>query len=147
MEKLTKQVLAAFDGNDVLELFIPTNQKQLSEYAAQVININGMMAPSPGRPAFPAPVLPTEDQPTRIKADMDWLHACSTMGVPVDPMAMQRVQQDVAQRMEILKQQNPDAHKQIGQMIQQAEQSAMQPQPQNGQQMQIPERNGNIQSV
>lgn len=140
-EPITQELLNAYDGRMAQKAFVPTNQKGADEYEAQVMEINSVLAPAPGRPAFPATVKPSQDQPSRIKAIIDWLHACSQMKTPVDPVAAQRVQQNLAQRLQILEKQNPAAAKQIKQMLMQMEQSQAQGggQPQQGQ---PPQSNG-----
>lgn len=130
MEFLTKRALQACDGRLALKAFIPTNMKGAEEYEDEVIEISAMLAPPPGRPSFPAAVKPSEDHATRLKADIDWLHACSVQRVPVDMMARQRVQEHMAQHFQFLKQQNPQAARELQMMLQQMEQAGMQPQQQ-----------------
>lgn len=125
MEVLTKEALTAWDGRIALKAFVPSNLKGADEYVSEVIEINAMLAPAPGRPSFPAPVKPSEDHATRIKADIDWLMACAQLKVPVDPMAKMRVQQHMAQHFQYLQQQNPDAANQLRAMLQQMEQASM----------------------
>ncbi len=122
MEVLTKAALNAFDGRVALKAFVPQDQQGADEYRQQIIEINSLLAPAPGRPAFPDPVKPSQNQVVRIKAIMDWMHAAGVMGTPVDPMAKQRLQQNLAMRLEMLKKQNPAAAKQVQAMIQQMEQ-------------------------
>lgn len=142
-EILTKRALNAYDGRVAMKAFVPTNMKGASEYEDEAMEINSLLAPPPGRPSFPATVKPNEDHPSRIKAIIDWIHACGQMRTPVDPQARQRVQQHLAQHIQMLKQQNPAAAKQIEQMVSQMEQSPT-PGQGNGQSMQPPQRNGSM---
>lgn len=136
MEVLTQKALRAYDGRVALKAFVPTNIKGASEYEDEAMEINSLLAPPPGRPAFPASVKPSEDHPSRIKAIIDWMHACGAMRTPVDPMARQRVQQHLMQHLQMLKQQNPAAAKQIEQQLMQMERAGSQPQqPSNVSQM------------
>lgn len=131
-EPLTKEALMAWDGPLALKAFIPTNLKGAGEYADQVIEINALLAPAAGRPSFPAPVKPDQDQAARIKATIDWLKACHDKEVPVDPDQKQRVVEQMAVRFQFLKQQNPDAAKQLQMMLAQMEQAATMGQPPGG---------------
>lgn len=128
IEVLTKRALAARDGRLAKTAFVPTNQKGASEYEDEVIEINGLMAPPPGRPSFPAVVKPGEDHASRLKACVDWLHACGQMQTPVDPVARQRVQEHMALHWQYLKQTQPEAAKQlVAQLAQMEQQAAQQP--------------------
>jgi hypothetical protein len=137
MEVLTQAALNAYDGRIALKAFTPTNMKGASEYedqAMEILLLNAM-------PPFPVTVDPKQDQPSRIKCIIDWMHAAGKLGVPVNPLGKQRVHQNLVQRLQILKQQNPAAAKQIEQQLMQMEQQPMggAPPQQNGQ----PPVNGN----
>lgn len=121
-----QRAMRAVDGQAALQGFKGNGMKQADEYEAQASEILLLTA----TPPFPVQPQPSQDQPTRIKCIIDWLHAAQTLGVPVDPHARQRVQQNLAARLQILEKQNPAAAKQIKQMLTQLEQSSAQPQPQ-----------------
>jgi hypothetical protein len=125
-EYMTKKALQALDGRTALKGFAPSNLKGASEYEDEIIEINSLMAPGSGKPAFPAVVKPSEDHPSRIKALVDWLHAAGQMQTPVDDAGRQRIQQHLSEHVAMLEQQNPAAAKQIKQMLQSME--APQPQ-------------------
>lgn len=116
-EVLTQEALMAYDGRIALKAFVPTNIKGASEYEDEAVEINSLLAPGSGKPAFPAQAKPNEDHPSRIKAILDWLHAAGALRTPVDPVAMQRVHQHLAQHLQFLKQQNPKAAQQLIQQI------------------------------
>ncbi len=128
MEVLTRQALTDYNGKLAIEAFVPTNQKGMDEYNDQVMLINSMMAPLSGKPSMPVQAKPNSDHASRIKATIDWIHACGAIKTPVDPVARQRVQQNLMQHVELLKQQNPKAGKEIAQMLQQMEQPQQQAQ-------------------
>lgn len=126
-EVMTRRALQAFDGRLALQAFVPSNLKGADEYEDEVVEINSLLAPGAGKPPFPATVKPSEDHPSRIKAIIDWLHACGKLATPVDPNARQRVQEHLAQHIQMLEQMNPAAAKQIKQMLGQLEQPANAP--------------------
>jgi hypothetical protein len=129
MEPITREALAAWDGRMVQKAFVPANLKGKKEAEDEVQEINSLLAPPPGRPSFPASVEPGEDHVARTQAIIQWLEACMHMNTPVDPIARQRVQQHLAEHLQILQQQNPAAAKQVKAMLAQFEQqSAQQPQ-------------------
>jgi hypothetical protein len=68
---------------------------------------------------YPAPVKPGEDQEARIPIILGKLEQLGAQGAPVDPQAQQLIMQHLAQRMELLKQVNPDAHRQFEAAIRQ----------------------------
>lgn len=129
MEPLTKRALMTWDSRLALQAFVPTNEKGANEYQDQAVLIGSCLAASP---PFPVKVKPQDDHISRIKCNLDWIHAAGQLGVPHDPMASQRIQQNTAQHIAFLKQQNPAAAKQVIQMIQQLEQASGQPGGQNG---------------
>lgn len=127
MEPFTKRALNAFDGRLALKAFIPTNLKGASEYEDEALIISSLICPGSGKPSFPATVKPNEDQPSRIKAIIDWIHAAGVKGTPIDPQSKSVLHERLAQRIAILAKQNPAAAKQIQQSL-----GAMENAPQGG---------------
>lgn len=119
-EVMTKKALNAFDSRLALQAFVPTNEKGASEYQDQAVLIGACLAASP---PFPVTVKPSDDHLSRIKCNLEWIHAAGKISTPHDPLASQRIQQNTAQHIAFLKQQNPAAAKQVIQMIQQLEQT------------------------
>lgn len=117
MEVLTKAALNAYDGRVAQKAFVPKNMKGASEYEDQAMEILLLTGPVP----FPVTVQPQQDQPSRIKCIIDWMMAAQKLKIPVNPAGRQRVHQNLAQRIQILKQQNPAAAKQIEQQLGQME--------------------------
>lgn len=118
LEVLTKAALNAFDGRVALKAFVPTNMKGASEYEDQAMEILLLTADVP----FPVTVQPSQDQPSRIKCIVDWMQAANKMNIPVSPGGKMRVHQNLAQRIQILQQQNPSAASQIKKQLMQLEQ-------------------------
>lgn len=125
-DELAKDVLSADDARLVKRLLIPGDAKQQSESYQEAVDIGVMMI------GYHAPVLPNQDHPTRIMVLLGYLQKQEQTGAPIEPVAMQRLQQHLAQHIEMLKQTQPDVAKQVIAQIQQLEQQAMQAkQPQN----------------
>lgn len=127
-EVLTKEALNAYDGRIALKAFVPTNIKGASEYEDQAMEILLLTA----EPPFPVKVQPQQDQVSRIKCILDWMHAAGVTGKPVSPAGRALIQQNLAQRMQILKQQNPNTFHQLMPLIAQAEKQPVQPMRQGG---------------
>ena len=126
-----ERAMRSVDGQAANQGFKGTGGKQADEYEAQASEILLLTA----TPPFPVQPQPQQDQPTRIKCIIDWLHAAQSLGVPVNEHAKQRVHQNLAARMQILQQQNPAAAAQIKQMLMQLEKGAAQPAAQQPQQI------------
>lgn len=126
MEVLTKDSLNAYDGTMALKAFVPTNLKGANEYEDEALIISSLIVPGSGKPSFPATVKPNEDQPSRIKAIVDWMHAAGVKGTPIDPQSKTILQQRLVQRLQILQQQQPQAAAQIKQSLQNMEQQPVQ---------------------
>ena len=124
-EMLSKRLLECFDGRMAIEAFIPTSLKGATEYEAAVIEINSMICPGSGKPSFPPPVKPEQDHATRLKACTDWIHAAGLVRTPMEPQAKNNLHQYMAQHMQMLQQQNPDAARQVMAIIQQVESAQM----------------------
>ncbi|MDE2020035.1 MAG: hypothetical protein KGJ13_06855 [Patescibacteria group bacterium] len=144
MEELTKEALQADDPRLALKAFIPTNQKANSEAEQEAIDILVL------KEGYPAAVMPGEDHATRIMVDLGWLMKQGEQGKPVDPVAIQRVQQHMAVHFQYLKKTDPAAAKQVAMKIAQAESQPMAPQPQpsappNGGPAPLPNSSGSAQ--
>jgi hypothetical protein len=126
-EPIWKEVLAAYGDGMVLKAFVPTNLKGANEYEDQAEKINSLLVPGSGKPPFPITVKPTDDHLSRIKCNVDWIHAAGKLRTPVDPMAKQSIQKNIADHIQMLEKQNPAAAKQIKQMLQQMEMAGQQP--------------------
>lgn len=114
-DELAKDVLAADDARLVGRMLIPSNQRQMTEAYQAAVDISVMLT------GYPAPVLPDQDHATRILTMAAYLHKQALMGAPADPTAIQRIQQNMAQRMEYLRKMQPEAAKAVIQQIQQME--------------------------
>ena len=109
-------------GGQARQGFKGTGMKAADEAEAQASEIQLLIA----TPPFPVKVQPQQDQLTRIQTILQWLQAAHGLGVPVNPQGKALVMQNLAQRMQILQQQNPAAHKQVAQLVQQMEQMSQQ---------------------
>jgi hypothetical protein len=107
MEELTKEALNADDPRLALKAFIPSNQKANSEAEDEAVEILVLQE------GYPAAVMPGEDHATRILVDLGWLQKQNQAGVPVDPVARQRVQEHMFVHYQWLKKTDPDAAKQL----------------------------------
>jgi len=96
---------------------VPTNLKGADEYEDQAAKINSLLVPGSGKPPFPVKVKPTDDHLSRIKANIDWMHAAGKIGVPLDPAGAWAIQQNTAEHVQMLAKQNPAAAKEIKQML------------------------------
>lgn len=114
-EELVNENLNADDPLIAKKLFIPGNLKAASEAEDEAMEICIM------QDGFPAAVRPDEDHVSRIHVLIGWLAKQSQMGVPVNPIAQQRVQQHLAVHWQFLQKVNPDAAKQLMQQIEQQE--------------------------
>jgi hypothetical protein len=110
-ERLTEDFLMADDARKAVRLFVPTKQRNSTESEDEAVEIMLMMS------GYPAAVKPDEDHALRIKLIYQKLKALQMTGEPVNPMARQLLQMHIAQHMQILKQMNPDAAKEIEQAI------------------------------
>lgn len=126
---LVRDVLSADDARLVSKLLIPTQQKQGMESYQEALELIVMAE------GHPVPVLPGQDHYTRIVEDIQYLHAQSQLGKPVNPAAMVTIHQHIAQHFAYLQKTQPQAAQQIKAMVLQAEQSPAQQQPSNVAQM------------
>ena len=120
-EVMAKRLLNDFDGRLALDAFSPTSLKGATEYESAVLEINSMIVPGSGKPSFPPPVKPEQDHATRLKACADWMHAAGVLNTPLDPTSKTNLHAYMAQHMQMLQQQNPDAAKQTAALIQKIE--------------------------
>jgi hypothetical protein len=131
-DELVKDVLAADDSRLISRLLIPINQKQQVESYQEAVDISVLIE------GFPAPVLPNQDHATRIMVLVGYLHKQVVTGAEPNPIAVQRIQQHLAQHFQILQQTQPQAARQVFQSIQKLEQASAQ-----GGQQPPPSANGN----
>jgi hypothetical protein len=118
-EELVYQDLAADDPLVAQKLFIPGNTKAASEAEDEAVELMILQE------GFPAAVKPNEDHATRIHVLIGWLKKQAMLGVPVNPVAQQRVQQHLAVHWQMLRKVQPAAARQLQAQIQQEEQAAM----------------------
>ena len=119
-DQLVRDALAADDARLVDKLLVPGNVKSANEAEDEAMEIAIM------QDGFPASVGPGEDHATRIHVLTSWLQKQGAMGVPVNPLAMQRVTEHLMIHAQNLKQTNPDAYKQT---MAQVQAQMMQPAP------------------
>ena len=120
-DELLTEFLSADDARLVKKLLVPTSQKAANEAEDETQEITSMMVTH-----YPAPVMPGEDHLTRIKTLLNFMQAQGVKGVPVDPLAKQRIQEHFAVHMKYLQKLQPQAYKQLVRQIQQAERTPMQ---------------------
>lgn len=106
-EELVKSILEEDDPRLVKRLVISQNQKAASEAEDEAIEIMLLMN------GFPAAVQPGEDHRFRIRLIAQKLQQLSAMGIPVDPIAKQRLQEHMVAHMQMLKEENPTVGSQI----------------------------------
>lgn len=119
-----ERAMRAVDGQAALQGFRGMNLKGADEYEAQANEIQLLT----DNPPFPVQPQPQQDQPTRIKCMLDWMTAAHQAGRQVGPQQKMLLHQNLAARMQILKQQNPSAYKKISADIAQMEQATATPQ-------------------
>lgn len=126
-EPITKELLTAYDGQMALKAFVPTNMKGATEFKDEFESINGLVCPGGNRPSAMPPVLPSQDQVSRLTAILTWLNEAMTMGTPTPPHEKQMLLMLAQQRLDLLKKQNPKAHADIAQKFAQLEQMHQSP--------------------
>lgn len=120
-DELIKDVLAADDSRMIRRMLIPSAQKQQTEAYQEAVDIGVMSL------GYPAPVIPNQDHATRVMVLVGYLQKQQMTGAPVEPIAVQRIQQHLAEHMKALKQTQPEAFRQVLAQIQQMEQASMSP--------------------
>jgi hypothetical protein len=113
-----ERAMRSVDGQAANQGFKGTGMKTADEAEAQAMEIQLLTA----QPPYPVKVQPQQDQLTRIQTILQWLQAAHGLAVPVNPQGKALVMQNLTQRMQILQQQNPAAHKQVAQLMKQMEQ-------------------------
>jgi hypothetical protein len=124
MSVLTQEALVSWDGRLAQKAFLPGSTKSDAEFEDQAKELLVLTSINP----MPVKVQPQQDQATRIKCILFWLEAAHKKNLPLNPQAQQLIQANLAERFQILKQQNPDAAKELAQAAQQMEQATQQPQ-------------------
>ncbi len=128
-DNLAKNVFQAVDSRLTAQLLLPGDTKQKSEQKQAALDI---LLLESGMPVEPQP---NEDQAVRIMTMVYYLQKQAMTGAPANPIAIQRIQENIAQRMELLKQIQPEAAKAVQQQIMQMEAQSVpmqqaQPEPQ-----------------
>lgn len=122
-DELVRGVVSADDSRLVKKLLMPQGIRQGKEAEDEAMEIGIMIL------GFPAQVAPGEDQITRIKTIIGFLEKAHVTGMPVDPIAKQRIMQHLAQHFQILQSTDPGAAKQLKAAIMQMEAQYSQGQP------------------
>lgn len=121
-ERLTKDTLAAFDGADVINLFVPTNERTASEAQDEFETINSIVCPAGNLPTMLPTVKPNQDQAARLQGAHTWLQEAFQMKTPVSPIAQKMLMQLIGERLELLKKTNPPQAAQIAKAFMELEQ-------------------------
>lgn len=119
-EQLAKNVFRAQDSRTADKMVIPQTQKKAEEAKQEALNCLLLMQ------GYPVQAMPYEDHQTRLQILFGKLQQLQAMGVPPNPMAIQRFQQLIAQRVMLLQQSNPAVAKQIMQAVEQVDAGAQQ---------------------
>lgn len=119
-DELVKDVLAADDSRMIRRLLIPSSQKQQVEAYQEAVDIGVMSL------GYPAPVLPNQDHAVRIQVLLGYLQKQQVLGVPVDPVALQRIHMHLAEHMQWLKQTQPQAARSVIEGVRGIEQASQQ---------------------
>ncbi len=116
--ELAKGLIAADDPREVRTLYLPGDTAQADEMENEAMELQIL------QDGYPAVAKPSENHQVRLQVLVGWIEKQGMVSAPVDPLAMQRVSEHIAQHMEFLRQQNP----QVARQIEQAMQMMMQPQ-------------------
>lgn len=106
-DNLRRELINADDPRLTDRLLIPSNMKAASEAEDEAMEIAIMMD------GFPAAARPDEDHVVRIQTIVGKLEQLNATQTPVNPIAMQRLSEHLAQHIQFLRAQNPDAAKQV----------------------------------
>jgi hypothetical protein len=104
-----ERAMRAVDGQAAREGFKGMGGKAADEYQAQANEIVLLTT----QPQFEIKPQASQDHATRIRCDVDYLHNSQKMGIMLPPQIVQRIQMNIAQRLDMLKKQNPAAAKEI----------------------------------
>jgi len=116
---LKRDVMASDDPKFAHEAFVPSNEAAASQAEQEAEEILIM------KEGFPAQVRPDEDHVTRIHVLAGWLEKQGMSGQPVDPVALQRVQEHLAVHWQDLKAIDPQAAAQLRQELMAKERAPM----------------------
>jgi hypothetical protein len=117
--ELVKDLIMADDPRMVKTLWQPDGFQQAQEAEDEAMEIVILMS------GFPAAAKPNENHQLRIQILAAKLEELSMRGVPVDPLARQRIQEHMVQHMLLLQQVDPKMAGQIQQAMMQADGAAM----------------------
>ena len=123
-EELTKATLEEDDPVLVRRLFRPAGLSDAKEAEDEAIEITALL-----EHGFPAQAMPHENHMLRIKILVGRMQQHGALGHPVDPMAQQRLIEHLGQHLEMLREQDPRAAREVEYALKQLEQPA---QPQAG---------------
>lgn len=122
-EELVKSVIEADDPRLVKRLFISTQAKAANETEDEALEILLCMS------GFLPNAMPGENHQLRIQMIAGKMQQLQALGVPVNPVAQQRLQQHLAQHVQLLNQENPNVGKQFISAIQAVDGGASSPLP------------------
>lgn len=106
-EELVKSVIEQDDPRLVKRLFISGQAKAANEAEDEAVEILLLMS------GFPAAVMPGENHQLRIRILSGKMQQLQSLGVPVDPMAKQRLQEHLMTHVQMLAKENPNMAKQF----------------------------------
>lgn len=121
---LRQILLESLDPRYVSRLLIDPAVKAATEAEQQALQLLLMLS------GWPAQPLPHEDHAARIPVIIGKLEELGATGQPVEPRARELIHQHLAARLEMLRQKDPAAAREITQALRQMEQAA--PAPQGG---------------
>ncbi|MEM6888751.1 MAG: hypothetical protein AAF636_11490 [Pseudomonadota bacterium] len=107
-EALIRLDIEADDPALVKELFVPSGQTEMKEQEDEALEMTGLL-----EKGFPALVLPHENHLLRIKIILGRLQLLDQTGQPINPIAQQRINEHMAQHLQYLQEQNPQAAKEV----------------------------------
>jgi len=113
-DELVKQVLEADDPGLVRRLFQPSGVSAANEAEDEAIEIGSLLMEG-----YPAQAMPDENHMLRIKIVLGKLQQLGATGREVDPVARQRMGDHLKQHLELLREQDAGAARQVEQAIQQ----------------------------
>jgi hypothetical protein len=102
-DNLKRDLLSADDGRLVKDLLITTNQRAANEERDEAEEILLLVA------GFPVEAQQGEDHQVRLQTLKGYFQAQQQLGIPIPPVALQRLQEHAAQHMELAAKEQPSA--------------------------------------